>query len=75
MTGTALVRLRRMAFRIRSKGNDADMLVLGPGGFYTEPANTAHFAFTGDKAATVFITGVGPTDTQYVDAADAHSGK
>jgi hypothetical protein len=48
---------------------------LGRGSFYTEPANTAHFAFTRDKAATVFITGVGPTDTQYVDAADAHSGE
>ncbi|WFR97934.1 cupin domain-containing protein [Rhizobium tumorigenes] len=57
------------------KADNADTSVLRPGGFYTEPANTAHFAFTGDKSAAVFITGVGPTDTQYVDAADAPAGK
>ena len=44
--------------------------VLGPGGFYTEPANQAHFALTGDQAAVVYITGFGPTDTRYVDPAD-----
>jgi quercetin dioxygenase-like cupin family protein len=43
---------------------------LGPGGFYTEPANLAHFALTGDTAAVVYITGFGPTDTRYVDPAD-----
>jgi hypothetical protein len=29
-----------------------------------------HFAFTGDKPAVVYITGIGPTDTRYVNAAD-----
>ncbi|HVV98101.1 MAG TPA: alpha/beta fold hydrolase [Rhodanobacteraceae bacterium] len=43
---------------------------LGPGSFYTEPADVAHFAFTGDKPTVVYITGQGPTDTRYVDAAD-----
>ncbi|MHB8528142.1 MAG: cupin domain-containing protein [Caulobacteraceae bacterium] len=43
---------------------------LGPGGFYTEPANQAHFALTGDEAAVVYISGFGPTDTRYVDPAD-----
>ncbi len=71
----ALVISGEWHFGYGQKADDADASALGPGGFYTEPANTAHFAFTQDKAATVFITGVGPTDTQYVDAADAAASK
>jgi len=41
---------------------------LKPGSFYTEPAGQAHFAQTGDQAAVVYITGVGPSDTRYLDA-------
>ncbi len=41
---------------------------LAPGSFYTEPANVAHFALTRDEPAVVYITGWGPTDTEYVDA-------
>ena len=40
---------------------------LGPGSFYTEPGGVAHFARTEDEPAVVYITGVGPTDTHYVD--------
>ena len=36
-----------------------------PGSFYTEPADAPHF----DEPATVYITGFGPTDTHYIDAA------
>jgi pimeloyl-ACP methyl ester carboxylesterase/uncharacterized RmlC-like cupin family protein len=50
--------------------NEAAALTLGPGGFYTEPAGVNHFAFTGDKPAVVYITGVGPTDTKYVNVSD-----
>ncbi|WP_428413371.1 cupin domain-containing protein [Pararhizobium sp.] len=71
----ALVVSGEWHFGYGQKAYDADTSALGPGGFYTEPANTAHFAFTRDQAATVFITGVGPTDTQYVDAADAPTAK
>lgn len=42
---------------------------LPPGSFYTEPSNQAHFARTGDQPAVVYITGVGPSDTHYLDAA------
>jgi quercetin dioxygenase-like cupin family protein len=38
---------------------------LGPGSFYTEPADQPHFARTGAAGATVAITGYGPTDTVY----------
>jgi quercetin dioxygenase-like cupin family protein len=47
----------------------ASLKALGPGSFYTEPAGQAHFARTGDQAAVVYITGVGPSDTHYLDAA------
>ncbi|MDB5454717.1 MAG: hypothetical protein JWP92_302 [Caulobacter sp.] len=50
---------------------DAKVEALGPGSFYTEPAGLAHFAQTRETPATVYITGVGPTDTVYVDAANA----
>lgn len=43
---------------------------LPPGSVYTEPANAAHFAQTGDEPVTVLITGVGPTDTVYENPAD-----
>lgn len=43
---------------------------LPPGSVYTEPAGAAHFAHTGDEAVIVQITGLGPTDTQYVDPAN-----
>jgi quercetin dioxygenase-like cupin family protein len=41
---------------------------LPTGSFYTEPAGQAHFARTGRDPAVVFITGTGPSDTEYVDA-------
>jgi uncharacterized RmlC-like cupin family protein len=53
------------------QARDADTTMLRPGGFYTEPAGIAHFAFTGDEPAVVYITGQGPTDTEYVNPADA----
>jgi uncharacterized RmlC-like cupin family protein len=43
---------------------------LAAGAFYTEPAGVAHFAFTGTSSAVVYITGIGPTDTTYVEQND-----
>jgi uncharacterized RmlC-like cupin family protein len=43
---------------------------LPAGSFYTEPGAVAHFALTKDEPVVVFITGVGPTDTVYVEPAD-----
>ncbi|MGO4717322.1 cupin domain-containing protein [Bradyrhizobium sp. 2TAF24] len=52
--------------------NTEDKLkALPPGSFYTEPGGEAHFARTGDQAVVVYITGMGPTDTRYVDASAA----
>jgi uncharacterized RmlC-like cupin family protein len=55
-------------FGYGSRADDAKLKALGPGSFYTEPADAPHFAVTRDKAATVYITGFGPTDTRYIDA-------
>lgn len=52
-------------FGYGSKANDVQTSVLTQGAFYTEPANAPHFAFTGDQPATVFITGLGPSDTHF----------
>ncbi|WP_243693924.1 alpha/beta fold hydrolase [Sphingomonas sp. BK235] len=54
---------------------DGATTTLDPGGFYTEPAGVAHFAFTGDQPAVVFISGEGPTDTRYVSSADTPTSK
>jgi uncharacterized RmlC-like cupin family protein len=45
--------------------DDRALKALPAGSFYTEPAGVAHFARTGAQAVTVYISGVGPTDTVY----------
>jgi quercetin dioxygenase-like cupin family protein len=54
-------------FGYGSSADEAQLKVLGPGSFYTEPADTPHFAVTRDEPVTVYITGFGPTDTHYTD--------
>jgi uncharacterized RmlC-like cupin family protein len=46
--------------------NEAATRSLAPGSFYTEPAGDPHFAWTGSEGATVYITGIGPSDTRYL---------
>jgi pimeloyl-ACP methyl ester carboxylesterase/quercetin dioxygenase-like cupin family protein len=55
-------------FGYGNQANDAHSATLPAGSFYTEPAGIDHFAFTTDSPAVVYITGVGPTDTRYVQA-------
>jgi hypothetical protein len=43
---------------------------LPPGSFYTEPAGVAHFALTRAEPVVVYITGFGPTNTVYLNAAN-----
>jgi pimeloyl-ACP methyl ester carboxylesterase/uncharacterized RmlC-like cupin family protein len=72
---TALVVSGEWHFGYGEHAEEAQAKTLGPGGFYTEPADQAHFAFTGDLPTVVYITGQGPTDTTYITAADALSKK
>jgi quercetin dioxygenase-like cupin family protein len=57
-------------FGYGTKFDASKLKTLPTGSVYTEPANASHFAQTGDEAVTVFITGVGPTDTVYENPAD-----
>ena len=50
-----------------AKRDAAALKALPPGSFYTEPAGAPHFAGTEDQPAVVDITGLGPSDTIYVD--------
>jgi quercetin dioxygenase-like cupin family protein len=68
---TALVVSGEWHFGYGQVASDAAAKTLAPGSFYTEPAGVSHFAFTGDKPTVVYITGIGPTDTDYVHATDA----
>lgn len=44
---------------------------LPPGSVYSEPGGVDHFARTGDEPVLVQLTGIGPTDTRYVNPAEA----
>lgn len=39
---------------------------LPPGSVYTEPAGQPHFAQTTDEPVVIWVTGYGPSDTQFV---------
>jgi pimeloyl-ACP methyl ester carboxylesterase len=58
-------------FGYGDKADENHSSVLTPGAFYTEPAHAAHYAFTADQPAVVFITGTGPSDTHFVNETDA----
>lgn len=53
-------------FGYGSQAREDATRALAPGSFYTEPAGDSHFAWTGPEGATVYITGIGPSDTQYI---------
>jgi pimeloyl-ACP methyl ester carboxylesterase len=51
--------------------NEPALKSLPPGSVYSEPGAANHFARTGAEPVLVQISGLGPTDTRYVDQADA----
>jgi pimeloyl-ACP methyl ester carboxylesterase/quercetin dioxygenase-like cupin family protein len=56
-------------FGYGTRRDPAVLKSLPTGSFYTEPAGEPHFAETKAEPVTVYITGYGPTDTIYVEAA------
>lgn len=68
---TAVVIAGVWRFGYGRKADEALVKTLPPGGFYSEPAGIEHFAMTGPEGATVYISGFGPTSTDYVEAANA----
>src|SRR5580692_5644631 len=57
-------------FGYGSAASGAATKPLPRGSFYTEPAGAPHFALTKAEPVVVYITGTGPTDTVYVNAAN-----
>lgn len=53
-------------FGYGNKFDAVSLKELPPGSVYTEPGHLNHFAQTGDEPVIVQITGIGPTDTRYV---------
>jgi quercetin dioxygenase-like cupin family protein len=68
---TAIVVGGLWRFGYGRKAEEALVKTLAPGSFYSEPAGVEHFAMTGPEGASVYISGFGPTSTDYVEAADA----
>jgi uncharacterized RmlC-like cupin family protein len=62
---TAVVVSGTWHFGYGRTASDAGSKSLGPGSFYTEPANAPHFAHTEGEPVAVIISGNGPTDTRY----------
>jgi quercetin dioxygenase-like cupin family protein len=67
---TAVVVSGKWFFGYGSSADPTGLKELSPGSFYTEPGGTPHVAATKDEPVTIYITGYGPTDTIYVNAAD-----
>jgi quercetin dioxygenase-like cupin family protein len=72
---TAVVVSGTWYFGYGRKADAALTKALAPGSFYTEPAGAAHFAITKAEPVAVIISGTGPTDTIYVNAADDPRGR
>jgi uncharacterized RmlC-like cupin family protein len=68
---TAIVVSGVWRFGYGRKNDEALVKVLPAGSFYSEPAGVDHFAMTGPEGASVYISGYGPTSTDYVETADA----
>ena len=51
------------------KFDEAKLIALPPGSFYTEPANVPHFVATKGEPVVFQLSGVGPTATKMLEAA------
>jgi uncharacterized RmlC-like cupin family protein len=67
---SAIVMSGTWYFGYGAVANEAATKPLPPGSFYTEPGGVAHFALTKAEPVVVYITGMGPTDTVYLSAAN-----
>jgi len=66
---TAVVVSGAWYFGYGPRNERAGLKRLPPGSFYAEPAGVSHYARTESEPAVVYITGIGPSDTAYVEAA------
>jgi quercetin dioxygenase-like cupin family protein len=70
---TAVVKSGKWFFGYGDHSSEKAAKELVAGSVYTEPASVAHFAFTREDAASVYIFGTGPSDTQFVGKIDSLS--
>lgn len=54
-----------------TKLDEAKLLALPPGSFYTEPANVPHFVLSKGEPVVVQISGMGPTASRFVEPPQA----
>jgi uncharacterized RmlC-like cupin family protein len=67
---SAIVMSGTWYFGYGSVADETPTKPLPAGSFYTEPGGVAHFALTKAVPVVVYITGFGPTDTVYLNAAN-----
>ncbi len=67
---SAIVMSGTWYFGYGSVADEGPTEALAAGSFYTEPGGVAHFALTKGEPVVVYITGFGPTDTVYLNAAN-----
>jgi len=67
---SAIVMWGTWYFGYGSVANGKATKPLPPGSLYTEPGGVAHFALTKAEPVVVYITGFGPTNTVYSNAAN-----
>ncbi len=67
---SAIVMSGTWYFAFGSVADAAATKALPPGSLYTEPGGVAHFALTRAEPVVVYITGFGPTNTIYLNAAN-----
>jgi hypothetical protein len=58
------------SFGYGTQFNEKSLKKMPPGSIYSEPGRINHFARTDDAPSIVQISGYGPTDTVYFDAAN-----
>jgi quercetin dioxygenase-like cupin family protein len=68
---TAVVVAGVWRFGYGRKADESLVKILPPGSYYSEPAGVDHFAMTGPEGASVYISGFGPTSTDYVEAVNS----
>ena len=55
-------------FGYGTRADEANIKALPRGSFYIEPAAEPHFAMTRGEAVVVYLSGMGPTSTDYVES-------
>jgi uncharacterized RmlC-like cupin family protein len=64
---TAVVVSGQWSIGFGERFDESALKLLPPGSFYEEPGERPHFASTGAGPVVIYISGVGPTDTRFLE--------